>query len=118
MQLEIKKFISDSRFTVCLRPWDFTQADQERIRKFGEPRVEVGGTFTGDASFTLPLQEKIIRTDLIIRQEFDVRDNADAEDRANTWATTMRTRIDAAITALRAQGDTFTTTINVEVPSA
>jgi hypothetical protein len=118
MQLETRKFISNDVYACTLRPWDISVADKDRIRKFGEPRVQVGGEFDGDATFTLPLQEKIIREDLVIRIEFDVRDHADAEDRANTWAAAMLDRISEAIVAHRAQGDAFTATTNVEIPHA
>jgi hypothetical protein len=41
-------------------------------------------------------------------QSFDGRDYANAEDRANVWATEIISRITSAMTTLRANDDEFT----------
>lgn len=98
-------------FTVSMRTEDWSQEDQRLMTQFGEPEIDIGGTFDLDGdSFELPSQLVRIATDLHrLRASFDRRDHEDARDRALAWETRVMEDIAAAVATLREHGpDTYT----------
>lgn len=115
MQLRISKSIEGGVYRVRLTLKDFSQADRDRFDKFDGPELDLGGSFAGDATFTLPVREVVLRDGYEMVEEFDIADSADAEDRANAWNTEIQSRLTAALAAWRAQNDTFTSDSTIEV---
>lgn len=83
-----------------------TPVEAESIRNFGEPTIEVGGDFDdGDAlTFTLAGEDRKFPSQFPIKTTFSISDYpTDANARAVLYRDTLRTRLDVAVTALRAK---------------
>lgn len=108
--MKLRKFntLNNDVFTVTLVTEDWSQADVDLMVKFGEPEIDLGGTFTGTPSYTLPNNLVRIKSESPFTQSFDYRDAATAEAKALLWASTLTTRITSAVGTLRGQTDTFT----------
>ena len=109
--MKLRQFtaLNNDVFTVTLITEDWSQNDVQLMEKFGEPQIDLGGTFTGTPSYTLPTNLKNIMTESPFVQGFDYRDfTTTTQARAALWATTMTTRIQAAVSTLRGNTDTFT----------
>jgi hypothetical protein len=78
------------------------------MANFGEPEIDLGGSFTGPPAYDLPSNLARIMSESPFTQSFDERDHADAKDRANVWGDEMVDRIEAAVIALRALSDDYT----------
>lgn len=89
---------------VSLEAGGFTPIEADAISRFGEPLVSCGGSFTdgGDLTYVLDDNDKYFPSGFPVRQRFSLDDNADAYARTTVWRDTMKTRITAAVTALRA----------------
>ena len=107
--MNIRKFYSldNNIYTVTLKTEDWSENDKQLMQDFGEPQIDLGGSFT-TPTFTLPSRLASIMSDSPFIQAFDFRDYADAEDRADRWATTISSRLVSSVTALRGLSDTFT----------
>lgn len=109
MKARTFKSIEGDVYKVSIYTEDWSENDIGQMMRFGEPEIDLGGTFTsGPLSFTLPTQLVRIRAESPFTVGFDVRDEDDAEERANLWTTTILARLEAAITTLRGQTDDFT----------
>lgn len=108
MKARIFKDISNGLYSARINIEDVSQLDTQLIQKYGEPSIDLGGDFTGPPVFSLPSRLAGIVSDQPHAQSFDVRDFADAEDRADVWTTEVVARMVAAMVALRANVDTFT----------
>lgn len=108
MKARTFKSIEDDIYKVSIYTEDWSENDVGLMIKYDEPEIDVGGTFTGPPAFTLPNQLVRIRTESPLTVAFDFRDFANAEDRANVWASTILARLDAAIATLRSHTDEFT----------
>lgn len=91
---------------------ELTESDKSLMRKFGEPQINVGGTFgSDDDAFTLPDKYIKIRSDLPYTQEFDSRDttfDTDTSIKVLSYRDAIVTEITTAFTTLRDMEDTFT----------
>lgn len=89
-----------------------SQSDKDLLTKFGEPEINLGGTFTtSSVDWTLPNNYVKIVSGMPARVEFDVTVapfSTSTADRLATYRTTITSRFSTAITDLRANGDTFT----------
>ena len=89
-----------------------SQADRELITKFGEPEINLGGTFTTDSvDWTLPDSFVKIVSGLPVRKDVDVTVAPFATNTANrlaTYRTTVTSRFSTALSTLRANNDAFT----------
>ena len=105
--MKIRAFTSivDGKYSVAVYTEDFSEGDKQLMIKFGEPSVDVGGTFTG---FILPNQLRSLASGFPYTKFFDSRDNVSAATHAATFLSTIKTRISSALSALRANTDTFT----------
>lgn len=86
----------------------WSEGDKNLMSNFGEPEIDLGGSFTGPPAFDLPNNLVRVMSEVPFTQSFDGGDYADADDRANVWGTKVSSRIVAAITTLRANADDFT----------
>ena len=97
------------------------ESDKELLRKFGEPKINIGGNYlTGTPNaFTLPDKYLRVKSDLPYTQEFDAKseslyntDQAGAQLAAQTKATAFQNvftqSYSAALVTLRANNDNFT----------
>lgn len=89
-----------------------SQGDRELIAKFGEPEINLGGTFTTDSvDWTLPDSFVKIVSGLPVRKDVDISVAPFATNTTNrlaTYRTTITSRFTAALTTLRANNDSFT----------
>ena len=117
MKIRTFKKLDNQVYRVSIYTEDWSQSDIQLMTKFAEPEINVGGEF-GDSSpadFELDDNYVRIKSESPFAVAFDGRDYEDAQARADTWADTIVVRIEAAIAALRAQSDGFTTEEVVEV---
>ncbi len=108
--MQLRKFFSvqDGVYKVVLRTETFSELDQQLMAKYGEPEIDLGGSFTGPPAYDLSSDLRRLRSESPFTMKFDIDDYVDADDRATVWATEMSTRITAAMATLRANSDTFT----------
>lgn len=90
-----------------------SKSDRDLVDKFGEPEINLGGSFTTDAlEWELPNEYVKLVSGFPVRREFDLTASpfADEDGLAMlvTYRTTILSRIEDAFTALRANGDDFT----------
>ena len=113
--LRIKRYIDNDiwNLTFTLAVDKLPESDKELMRKFGEPEINIGGTFLADTAnaYTLPDKYVKVRSDLPYTQQFDSKT---AEFGTNTQVKVLAFQDDfvakysAAFTALRESVDTFT----------
>lgn len=117
--LKIKRYIENDiwKITFSLDALTLPESDKELIRKFGEPQINIGGTYnvqdaeSNNYSYTLPDQYLRVRSDLPYTQEFDSKspDFTDqTELKAYGFAENFKSIYYAAFQELRAKADTFT----------
>jgi hypothetical protein len=110
MKLRTFKTLDNDIYQATLYTQDWSEADRALMVKFGEPEIDLGGTFdSGETSFELPHKLERLMTQSPFNQSFDARDAADAQNRAAVWATEIATRISAAVTTMRAETDDYST---------
>ena len=117
-RLKTEKTLVNGVFKVTLSVDEISKADQDLIDQFGEPTADFGGSFgTGGSAYTLPTKIRKIKTQLPVVQSFDSADNdaTTSKGRANTWASTMQTRIQSALDTLQTNTDDFTGTTLTEL---
>jgi len=117
--LKIKKYIENDiwKITFYLDASSLPESDKALIQKFGEPQINIGGTYTAtdnqSNTYTYVLPDKFlrVRTDLPYTQEFDAK-SPDFEDhtelKANAFLDEFKMLYSAAFVDLRATSDTFT----------
>lgn len=94
-------------------PVELSENDKSLMQRFGEPEIEVGGTYlTGDPNeFTLPTEQVKIRSDFPFTAEFDSKgapfDTA-TQIKVLAYRDDIVSRFTDALTTLRAMTDTFT----------
>jgi hypothetical protein len=87
--------------------------DVELMEKFGEPEINIGGTFlpsTGN-QFILPDKYIRVRSEFPFVREFDSRQapfDTNTVTKVIGYRDEIKTRFTTAFTDLRANGDTFT----------
>jgi len=108
MKIIVSQYIENDVFKVNIRAIEYSELELEKMASFGEPEINLGGTFTGPPGYTLPDSYAKIKTGVPFLAACDVRDYANAEDRAVVWATEIVTRLKSAITSLRAMTDSYT----------
>ena len=90
-----------------------SNSDKELMQKFGEPEIDLGGTFLASTAneYTLPTEYVKVRSDFPIRKEFDSRSapfDTNTLTKVNAYKDEIQTRFTSAFTTLRANSDTFT----------
>lgn len=96
-------------YSVRIKTEDWSQDDTRRMYQHGEPEIDLGGTFTTAPSagvpveFQLPTRLVKISSDMHkMHASFDLRDFADAKDRAIAWNIATIQKIEDVLTTLRA----------------
>ena len=115
MKIRTFKTLEDDIFRVTIYTQDWSEGDTALITKFGEPEIDLGGSFTGPPLYTLPTNLVNIKSESPFNQSFDTSDFADAQDRADVWAAEIATRITTAVSTLRTDADDYTGESVVEV---
>lgn len=110
----VTRSILNDQFTVKFAVSSITDADVQKFSKFGAPIVDFGGSFTGPPVFTLSTDQRSLQT-MNVSKVFDKNADPDAETKAQAYDSEVRVRISDALTTLRANTDTFTTSEEVEV---
>lgn len=91
--------------------FEFTKTELELIKRFGDPEIELGGTFSSPsvASFTLDPNNKKLKSGSPFVEEFDAKDLSlpVAISRAKLWQETIEQRSEQAINNLRVLTDDF-----------
>jgi|688.fasta_scaffold1640654_1 hypothetical protein len=121
--LKIKKFIENDvwKINFTLDTTTLPESDKELIRKFGEPQIDIGGTYLSGTpnQYVLPTKYIRVRSDLPFTQEFDAKSHIDflttpaiakasTQARALAFQTYFINAFTAAFVALRNSRDTFT----------
>ena len=106
MKVRTFKVLNNDIYQVSMYTEEWSQLDLQLMVKFSEPEIDLGGDFTSP-TFILPHLLVKIKSDSPFNISFDVNDYADAEDRADSWATEILSRLDDAITTLRTNSDTY-----------
>jgi hypothetical protein len=113
--LKIKRVIDNDVFkiTFSLDNERLPESDKDLLRKFGEPSIDIGGTYTPSAGteYTLPTKYIRVKSDLPHTQEFDSKStiySSNAKEKAIKFQETFIAKYNAAFAALRAKADTFT----------
>ena len=114
--LKIKRVIENDIFklTFSLDINSLSESDKDLIRKFGEPQINIGGTYLADTDneYTLPDKFLRVRSDLPYIQEFDAKSNTMGFSSSQAQATAFHdefvARYQTAFTELRSNPDTFT----------
>jgi hypothetical protein len=115
MKVRTFKAIENNKFSVSISAEDFSQDEEQKMNKFGEPEVNVGGLYGNEndhtSGFILPDNYEKLKAAFVspgFKIAFDSRDYEDAEKRADSWSSKVKDRIQEAIEALRQKDDTFT----------
>jgi hypothetical protein len=106
---------SDYVFNFVSENSEVSQADKDLMDKFGEPEINIGGTFTeGEGLLTFELPDEYVKVvsgfpvKKIFTPTAEPWDDTDVEDKMDLYRTTIQTRFSTAFTTLRANQDTFT----------
>ena len=101
----------NSRYNVQVDVLDLTAYEEELIQQFGEPILDIGGFFKGEArrdnnslyvavEFTLPSRHRRIPSDYPISQIFDLNDDINADIKAEVYSLELKSRIKAVKNSL------------------
>lgn len=99
MKVKIQKELKQGSYIVTVTVFDLTEEDQKRMEKFGFPSISVAPkwvSYRGRTVTEVPINDM---------SYIFVFPN---EGEANTFADSMRRRIENAITDLKSKRDTFT----------
>ncbi|MGG3891988.1 hypothetical protein [Metabacillus fastidiosus] len=121
MKLVINKNLSNNNYEVTIDIVDITLEEQELIKDFGNPSINIGGTLTEDDGLggtitvaTLGDQFKTLPLDIPLTRTFtQAQYGLNAQKVADTYAKVTSDKIQAAITALKAKSDSFSGTTEV-----
>ena len=109
MKIRTFYMLSNDVYRVSIYTEDWSEGDRELMQKYGEPQIDLGGTFTGTTPhFTLPSVLKNIMSESPFGHGFDYRDTTDAKNQANAWAAEIANRITDAVDTLRNNTDSYT----------
>lgn len=113
MKIRTFKNVANNRYYVDIHTEDFSENDRKSMDRLGEPEINAGGLYGEEddatSGWVIPDNYARINSDFKpFREIFDGRDYEDAADRATAWADKIKTRIQTAISELRAEQDTFT----------
>ena len=109
--IKIDKSVVGNTFRVQHSLVEITQSDIDLMDAFGDVKVDFGGAFTG---FTLPTNERSLRSGLPVLNIFDKNAEPSAETYANTYVAEIDTRITAAMATLRLNSDGFSGSSDTE----
>jgi hypothetical protein len=101
------------KLTFVNAPEYLSEGDKKLMSQFGEPEIDLGGTFLEDTEneFTLPTKKAKLRSDFPYTSSFDSRDSDFSENtkiKVEGYRDAIVTRFTDAMTDLREIEDTFT----------
>jgi hypothetical protein len=104
------------KLTFVNDPVALGEDDKKRMRMYGEPEINLGGTFLASTQneFVLPSKMAKIRSDFPYTAEFDstaVPFDTNTQTKVEAYRTAILARFDTAFTALRAITNTFVTEV-------
>jgi len=111
MKIRVFKKLDNGVYQISVHTMDWSEADKALMIKYGEPTIDLGGTFVGESpylEYTLSTKLVLIMSESPFTQRFDSRDEIDADERATVWKTAIVELITSAVLNLRANADTFT----------
>lgn len=116
--MKIRTFysIENGVYKVSVFTEDWSERDNQLMKKFGEPEINIGGMLSlpdpdqSEATIDLAIDDSYrrVRSGSPITGYFDSRDSVYAREFAELWAGNIRGAISAAYTALHAHSDDFT----------
>jgi len=107
MKIEIPTWIKNNIFYAKITNTP-NEVEKEKITKFSEPTVDVGGSFTGPPSFSVPTQLRKMISGFPFTYKIDGNADTDAKDKMVVWADEVEARILDAKTDLVANVDDYT----------
>lgn len=111
MFVDIEKYPKNRVFYVKITT-DLNETEDKLVCKYGDPEVQVGGTFTdGSFTFTLPEDIKKLKAGFkCFKQGFDGRELGvvEAKNRGTLYETVMKERLNQTLLNLKAIGDDYT----------
>jgi hypothetical protein len=115
MKIRVFKTLLNSVYKVTVRTEDWSQDDLALMAQYGEPEINVGGDFSADGAGDDPADEftladtyaRVYSDSHRLMESFDLRDTANAKNRALAWSTATVTKLTDAATALRAKAEVF-----------
>ncbi len=101
------------KLTFVNDPLQLSEADKKKMQQYGEPEIDLGGTFLADTELEYDLPSKLakIRSDFPYTQEFDSRSepfDTDTQTKVEGYRDQIVGLFTDAITTLREIPDTFT----------
>jgi hypothetical protein len=113
-KLRVYRSIDNSvwKLTFVNDPEALSENDKKLMRNFGEPEINLGGTFldSTENEYTLPEKHVRVRTDFPFTQSFDAKDTVfleNTETKVEAFETEIVSRFTLAFTTLRENDDTF-----------
>ena len=106
MKITALKTILDNKFSAKVSTV-VNDTEKELIDKFGEPTVNVGGSFTGPPAFTEPNSYRKIVHGFPWTFKKDGDADEEAQDKVEVWKEEMEDRLTSEITTLKAKTDDF-----------
>jgi hypothetical protein len=103
MKIRIFQEIVNGVLQVRLNTEDWSEGDLDAMRSFGEPSIDLGGSFSsgGSVSFERPHAIQRVKTDSPFVAKFDSRDYDDPAGMALAWKQEVSARIVKAVTDMR-----------------
>jgi hypothetical protein len=106
-----QQIVNDNfKFLFTIDPESISDTDYLLVRKFGQPSIDFGGSFTnGTQMYTMPSNYYDFPNDFPVCISFSgtVPFDVTVEANLDLYRTTMVTRITSAITTLRSTTDNF-----------
>ena len=106
MDITVLKELKDNRYSAEFS-LELTDQEADLAEKFGEPSVNVGGSFTGPPAFTLADDYHNLPSGFPVSLSIDANGDPEAKDKMNVWITEVKTRLTSAKNTLVSQTDDF-----------
>lgn len=106
MKIKIDKMLREGRYFVYVEVGDFSPEEEDKMRKFGVPNIDLSPRSTwykNKIVSSLPLNE--IKTIFIFNNSIA----------ANSFETTIKSKIEAAVKLLRIRRDNFSASKEYEI---
>lgn len=115
MKISVKKLLKNNKYQVTIAT-TLNDVELDKVDKFGEPLVNVGGSFTGPPAFTLANNLRGLKNGFPFTLTLDGAADADAEAKADVWAAEEGQRLSDTVAVLIAKIDNFSDDALVTVP--
>lgn len=106
MKITILKTILDNKFSAKIAT-SVNDTEKELISKFGEPTINVGGSFTGPPSFSEPNSYRKIVNGFPWTFKKDGDADSESQEKVEVWAEEIEDRLTTEIATLKGKTDDF-----------